>query len=49
MPSRHITLLQVGVAIEHQPMRIGEGLHQFKDNRIEDNEARLFKKAAPNC
>src|SRR6185437_15212282 len=43
----HAGLLQVGVAAEHRPMRIGDGARQFEDNRVEKNEARLLEKAAP--
>src|SRR6185437_16403325 len=43
----HAALLQVGVAAEHRPMRIGDGARQFEDNRVEKNEARLLENAAP--
>ncbi len=47
-----ISLLQVGVAVEHQPVRVWDGLHQFEHDRVEENEARLLKQAAaelPRC
>ena len=38
--------MQVGVAVEHQPVGIVHSPHQVEHDRIEENEARLLKEAA---
>ena len=40
------------MATKHHPVWIGDGLHQFEDDCIEENEARLLKEATaelPRC